>query len=104
MTRIPVHPDPETDNRTIPFNPKPFPYSVKGSQVIAAALFPARTGERPNLAYMVLREEGRPILRQYAVVTATAEDDGEWQMCAGTYDCSYANAMEIFMEQLNYRI
>lgn len=104
MTRIPTHPDHEVDNRTLPADPKPFPDSVKGNQVIAAASFPSRVGEKPHLAYMVLREPHRPVLRQYVVVTATAGDTGEWETGAGMYDCSYANAMEIFMEQLNHRI
>lgn len=38
-----------------------------------------------------------------AVVRYAAGDDGEWvSVGSGTYDCSYINAMGIFMEQPNY--
>lgn len=100
---IPVHPDQGTDNRTIPAQPVPFPATVAGCQVIAAALVPARTGEIPNLAEMVLREEGRPLHHQYVVVQAAVRD-GKWNTWGGDSGYAYADAMCRFTERLLIRI
>lgn len=104
MTGVPVWDDLTQDNRTLPAHPAPFPTRIGVSDVVAAALVPSRTGERSHIAYMVVRDGSRPVLRQFAVVLYAAGDDGVWAPGgSGTYDCSYANAMEIFREELNYR-
>lgn len=102
MTRLPVTADPE-DLRTLSAEPEPFPVRICGYQVIAAALVPSRHGHAPDVAFMVLRDVSRPVLRQYSTVTARAER-GQWSAGDGSHDCSYAKAMEIFMERINYGI
>lgn len=103
MPRVPVHPDPEYDNRTIPACPAIFPAMIADRGMVAAALVPSRTGEHPFLAIMILREDDRLPMRAFAVVHASSQDGVEWTAYNGTYDCSYANAMEIFREDLNDR-
>jgi hypothetical protein len=103
LPRVPVHPDPETDNRTVPAIAPVFPAMIAERAMVAAALVPARTGEHPFLAVMILREDDRPPMRAFAVVQASSPDGTEWTAFGGTYDCSYTNAMEIFRERLNER-
>jgi hypothetical protein len=104
MTRIPSHPGSETDTRTLPAEPMPFPNRLGMYTVIAAALIPSRDGEVPNVARMILHDASRPVLRAYSVVTGRSSDGswgGAWSAGNGTHDCSYVNAMEIFIEKLN---
>lgn len=103
MPRVPVHPDPETDNRTIPACAAIFPVMIAERGMVAAALVPSRRGEHPFLAVMILREDDCPPMRAFAVVHASSPDGVEWTAYNGTYDCSYTNAMEIFREDLNSR-
>lgn len=103
MTGIPVHHDPTYDNRTIPAEPAPFPSRIAGEWVVAAALFPARTGEIPTLAVMVLRSTTLPVWHAYRTVIAR-HTNGEWSAGDGTDDCPYAEAMAVFMDRLGHRI
>lgn len=103
MPRVPVHPDPTHDNRTVPAIAPVFPAMIADRGMVAAALVPSREGEHPFLAVMILREDDRPPMRAFAAVHAYSRDGVEWTAYNGTYDCSYTNAMEIFREDLNTR-
>lgn len=104
MTGIPVHDDPEYDNRTLPVEPEPFPTHIVGCPVVAAALFPSRTDELPNLAVLVLRNPCRPLQYAYRTVIARAGDNDVWSAGDGTDDVPYAEAMAVFMDRLGHRI
>lgn len=101
---IPIFEDQNYDNRTLPLDPAPIPATLAGHRVIAFAFIPTRTGEKPNLAVAVVYEEGKPVERAYITYYVGAAQGGEWEPWGGTYDCSYVNAMEIFMEDLKHRI
>ena len=103
LPRVPIHPDPARDNRTVPALAPVFPAMIADRAMIAAALVPSRKGEYPFLAVMVLREDDRPPMRAFAVLSASSPDGVKWTAYNGTYDCSYTNAMEIFREDLNSR-
>lgn len=101
MTGIPLFEDQPYDNRTLPVDAAPIPATLAGHQVIAFAFVPSRLGEKPNLAVAVVREHDKPIERAYIAYHVAASQGGEWDAYGGIYDCSYLNAMEIFMERLN---
>lgn len=99
---LPIWDDLSEDNRTLPVTPPPFPTRIGVYDVIAAALVPAQTGELPSIAYMVLRDPSRPVRRAFSAVKYAKAEAGEWVPVGnGTHDCSYINAMEIFMERLD---
>lgn len=106
MTGIPLFEDQSRDSRTLPLNAAPIPATLAddGHQVIAFAFVPARPGHKPNQAIAVVRKEGKPIERAYIAYRVAASQGGEWVACGGTHDCSYVNAMEIFMEEINGRV
>ena len=105
LTAVPVHENQSHDNRTLPLNAPAFPATLgDGWQVIAFAYTPARTGEKPSQGVAVIRQEDRPIMRAYAVLTVAAPASGRWEAFNGHYDCSYVRSMQIFAERLASKI
>lgn len=103
MESLHVHPDLAYDNRTIPADPPQFPALIGGMSVVAAVLVPARTGDKPATALVVLRAPSRPADRAFEVVTAASDGD-EWSAFDRTHSLSYFEALAYLRTELSYRV